>query len=451
MTLAGKQEYQETDSGWTPSAWQTSKLGDLVTKIGSGVTPKGGSESYLTSGIPLIRSQNVLWGKLNLSEVAYISAEQHQRMANSALQPLDVLLNITGASIGRCAVFPEGSGEGNVNQHVCIIRPTASLQPDFLSQYLNSQFGQEQIGKLQAGGNREGLNFQQIRGFAIALPPFPEQQKIAAILKAVDDKLDVIARQIEATKALKQGLMKNLFSRSVGKQDTHGRWVPHTEFKDSELGKIPAHWNIGVIADYVSALRSGVSVNAEDRVHGEDELGVLKVSCVVRGEFYPNCHKAVLPEERARVAEPVLQGRIIVSRANTPALVGESAYVDSAWPNLFLPDKLWQIEPSERPHSVKWLAFYLQSPFVRQEISKAATGTSGSMKNISKSAFLGIRMPLVPLAEQERIAAILSGVTSKIEALNSKQSNFQTLKRGLMQKLLTGEWRVKLDSPTGTA
>jgi len=242
--------------------------------------------------------------------------------------------------------------------------------------------------------------------------------------------------------------MQTLFSRGVGTQNATGRWFPHTEFKDSELGMIPVLWDVGVLADFVSALRSGVSVNAEDRVHGDDEVGVLKVSCVLRGGFYPNCHKTVVPEERDRVAEPVLQGRIIISRANTPALVGESAYVDSAWPNLYLPDKLWQTEPSDRPHSIKWLSFYLQSPFVRQEISKAATGTSGSMKNIAKPAFLNIRMPLVPLAEQEHIAAILSGVTSKIEALSSKQRHFQAIKRGLMQKLLTGEWRVNLDSLT---
>ena len=145
MSQVEKPGYKETEAGWIPSDWLDCKLGDLVVKVGSGVTPKGGSESYLASGVPLIRSQNVQRGSLSLSDVAYISTDQHQRMANSALRPLDVLLNITGASIGRCAVLPEDFGEGNVNQHVCIIRPADSLLPGFLSQYLNSQFGQGQI------------------------------------------------------------------------------------------------------------------------------------------------------------------------------------------------------------------------------------------------------------------------------------------------------------------
>lgn len=450
MSQAERKEYQETDSDSLPFGWQICKLGDLVTKVGSGVTPKGGSQFYLTSGVPLIRSQNVLWGKLDLSDVAYISVDQHLRMTNSALQPLDVLLNITGASIGRCAVLPECFSEGNVNQHVCIIRPADNLQPYFLSQYLNSQFGQEQILKLQAGGNREGLNYQQIRGFSITLPSLLEQKKIAAIISCVDNKLDVIGRQIETTQLLKQGLMQNLFSRGVGTQDDAGRWIPHNELKNSALGIIPESWTDGSIREYIRNLRSGVSVNAEDRQHGANEIGVLKVSCVSSGNFYPSRHKTVLPAEHDRVAEPVLQGRIIVSRANTPSLVGESAYVNKAYPNLFLPDKLWQVEPSKKPHSVKWLAFYLQCPFVRKQISKAASGTSGSMKNISKNDFLNINMPLVPIAEQNKIAEILSAVTSKIEVLKKKRAHYQTLKRGLMQKLLTGEWRVKIDDPTPT-
>lgn len=277
----------------------------------------------------------------------------------------------------------------------------------------------------------------------IPFPPLPEQQKIAAILTTMDDKLEVIARQIAATETLKRGLMQTLFRRGVGTQGTNGRWVPHAEFKDSELGEIPSKWHVGKVGDYVAALRSGVSVNAEDRLHKKSELGVLKVSCVFKGKFLPHAHKTVLETEVCRVAEPVLGGRIIISRANTPSLVGESAFVAEGKSDLFLPDKLWQTEPSNIPHSVRWLAFYLQSEFSRQEISKAATGTSGSMKNIAKPAFLGIPMPLMDVDEQAQIARILSSVTEKLDALHTKQSKFKELKRGLMQKLLTGDWRVK--------
>lgn len=446
--------YKEAVVGHVPACWNIKPLAEVSDFITKGGTPTtyGFDWADESNGIPFFRSECVTDEGFNPKGMNFIPAEAHNQMSRSEIKPGDLLMTITG-NVGRVAKASERFSTANINQHIARIRVLSDggADADFVYQCLKHQAYAIYYRAILTGQAYPQISLEQVRGTPVAFPPLPEQKKIAAILSAVDDKLDVIARQIEATQALKQGLMQTLFSQGVGTQDATGRWIPHTEFKDSELGKIPALWDVGVITDYVSALRSGVSVNAEDRVHGDDEVGVLKVSCVLRGGFYPHCHKTVVPEERERVAEPVLRGRIIVSRANTPALVGESAYVDSAWPNLYLPDKLWQIEPSERPHSVKWLSFYLQSSFVRQEISKAATGTSGSMKNIAKPAFLSIRMPLVPLVEQEHIAAILSGVTSKIEALTSKQSHYQALKRGLMQKLLTGEWRVKLDSSSNTA
>ncbi|NGZ69215.1 hypothetical protein G6Z92_20240 [Vibrio aestuarianus subsp. cardii] len=124
------------------NGWDLKNLGRLATKIGSGVTPKGGSNAYKPSGIPLIRSQNVLWGNVDLSDVAYIDEDQHAKMKGSIVYKNDVLLNITGASIGRSAV--SHLNEANVNQHVCIIRSDA-LEPEYLKNFLLSFYGQKQI------------------------------------------------------------------------------------------------------------------------------------------------------------------------------------------------------------------------------------------------------------------------------------------------------------------
>lgn len=98
--------------------WPTTKLKNHVDKIGSGITPKGGEASYKMTGIPLIRSQNVLNNVLDLTNVAYIDEDQHDRMSGSKVMPNDILLNITGASIGRSCVVPFGVKDANVNQHV---------------------------------------------------------------------------------------------------------------------------------------------------------------------------------------------------------------------------------------------------------------------------------------------------------------------------------------------
>ncbi len=142
----------------------------LVSKIGSGKTPLGGSESYLDNGVTLIRSTNVRAGFLDLSDVAHIDDAADELMASTRLKPNDVLLNITGASIGRSAIVPCDFGPANVNQHVCILRPTPSTRSSLLSAALLTPQVQQQINALQVGGNREGLTFDQVGNLEVRWP-----------------------------------------------------------------------------------------------------------------------------------------------------------------------------------------------------------------------------------------------------------------------------------------
>src|SRR5438105_4960584 len=124
--------YLSDNSSLLPT-WRQVRLGDHVTKIGSGLTPLGGHAAYKLSGIPLIRSQNVLMNQFSREGLAYISYEQDAEMDGSRVQAGDVLLNITGASIGRVCLVPAEVCPANVNQHVCIIRTNGSIIPDFLA------------------------------------------------------------------------------------------------------------------------------------------------------------------------------------------------------------------------------------------------------------------------------------------------------------------------------
>lgn len=196
--------------------WVQDELGSKTQKVGSGVTPTGGDKTYKQSGRPFVRSQNVGWGVLLLDDVAFIDEETHSSFSGTELQVLDVLLNITGASIGRSAIADDRIVGGNVNQHVCIIRvKSAELNPFYLNKYLISPGGQKQIDSFQAGGNRQGLNFAQIRSFSIPLPPtLPEQQRIADCLTSLDDLIAAQTQTLEALKTHKQGLMQQLFPNS---------------------------------------------------------------------------------------------------------------------------------------------------------------------------------------------------------------------------------------------
>lgn len=165
-------------------------------------------------------------------------------------------------------------------------------------------------------------------------------------------------------------------------------------------------WAAGCLADVVASIRSGVSVNSEDRAAVAGELGVLKTSCVTTGVFRASEHKAVVAADLHRVAEPVTADTVIVSRMNTLGLVGASGYVPASYPNLFLPDRLWAVRAAAGV-CPRWLAYVIADPRMRARLKSAASGTSGSMKNLSQDSFLALPVDIPPLPEQRRIAAVL--------------------------------------------
>ncbi|MEZ8254953.1 restriction endonuclease subunit S [Vibrio splendidus] len=295
-----------------------------------------------------------------------------------------------------------------------------------------------------AGQKRVGKGF--IESYFIATPKLEEQQKIAEVLSTVDQKIDLIDLKIAETQKLKIGLMQKLFSEGVGVQDENGNWQPHTEFRTTSIGSIPKIWQDSKIGDYVSELVSGVSVNSYDKIKSKSEIGVLKTSAVINGNFYPELHKTIKSEDIARAKTTVKENTLIISRMNTPALVGEFGYVSMGYKDLYLPDRLWMTVPTRKLHDVQALSYLMQHHPIKKEIKELATGTSNSMKNISKGKFLAVYLPHIPYEEQMMIREILFTVDSKLKLLKSQRQETQQLKKGLMQKLLTGEWRVPLDN-----
>ena len=206
--------YFVTDNWKSQGTWSKCKLGACCSKIGSGKTPKGGSSVYANQGIMFLRSQNVLWGTLDISEVSFIDEATNSTMQSSEVCFGDVLLNITGASIGRSCIYTSND-RANVNQHVCIIRLSQEskerLLPEFLLQQILSDRIQQQVMDCQNGGSREGLNFQQIADFNIVIPEMEEQRKICGMLKAFDQKLCNEEISLKALFSLRTSLMQQLF------------------------------------------------------------------------------------------------------------------------------------------------------------------------------------------------------------------------------------------------
>ena len=208
-----------------PESWEWVRLGELMTKIGSGSTPLGGRNVYCEGGIKFLRSQNVYDSGLVLDNVAYISQEIHSKMSETTVKPRDLLLNITGGSIGRCALVPEDFDEGNVNQHVLIIR---CINPEiryFVHTIITSPYFQSRIMSDQVGISREGLSAAKTKDSLLTLPPLAEQKRIVAKLEELMPLIDAYEKEEEKLSALEKSLPEKL-RRSVLQQAVEGKLVP---------------------------------------------------------------------------------------------------------------------------------------------------------------------------------------------------------------------------------
>jgi len=161
-----------------PASWEFFRFGDITNRIGSGSTPRGGKSAYQNEGIIFLRSQNIHNYGLKLEDVAYINDETHTKMNNTKVVPDDILLNITGGSLGRSTIYPKDIGEANVSQHVTIIRPTIKATNRYLHYCILSPYIQGLIWRRQVGMAREGLSKKVLELFEIPFPPLEEQHRI---------------------------------------------------------------------------------------------------------------------------------------------------------------------------------------------------------------------------------------------------------------------------------
>lgn len=311
--------------GEIPADWSIVKIKAGVHKVGSGKTPSGGATSYTDEGVLFLRSQNVYDTGLELSNPTYITPEVDEEMKGTRVFPNDVLLNITGGSIGRCCIFPETLETANVNQHVSIIRVNKNVfLPEFMHYYWISPLGSMAISLYQTGGNREGMSAEAIKNTPIILMPLVEQKLICKVLDAkcaeIDAVLDKTRTSIEEYKKLKQAIITQAVTKGI-RGDR-----PMKESGIEWIGAIPENWDVRRIKS-IGTYRNGLTYAPEDQT---DESGtlVLRSSNVQNGRLDFSNNVFVSCEIPAQLM--VQKGDILIcSRNGSRELIGKSAIIDS--------------------------------------------------------------------------------------------------------------------------
>ena len=193
-----------------PDNWCWCKLGDLCLKMGAGSTPSGGRNIYESHGVKFIRSQNVHNDGLYLDNIAYISTEIDNKRQNSHVFAKDLLINITGASIGRCALVPDDFDVANINQHVLIIRLIDESIRHFIHSVIISPYIFNTIMQLQVGATKEGLSAEKAKNLIIPLPPLDEQLRIVEKVNELTTELNSLEKDEQILNQLQNDFPKRL-------------------------------------------------------------------------------------------------------------------------------------------------------------------------------------------------------------------------------------------------
>lgn len=399
--------------------WTT--IEEICSKIGSGSTPRG--SNYSANGIPFFRSQNVYNDRLVYDDIKYISEEVHQKMKGTEVLANDLLLNITGGSLGRCAVVPADFNCGNVSQHVCIMR-SVLVEPEYFHALVLSSYFAKSM-KI-TGSGREGLPKYNLEQMGFPLPPLTEQQRIVAEIEHWFALID----QIEQGKADLQTIIKQTKSKILGLA-IHGKLVPQdpndepaiellkrinpgfTPCDNGHSRKLPQGWYSVTVNDVCSII-GGVSYNKADIQ--DTGIRVLRGGNIQNGKVIDCFDDVFISLSYQNNDNQVQRGDIIVvASTGSQTLIGKTGFADRDIPKTQIGAFLRIVRPKQKTLS-PYIRLIFQTDAYKDYIRNVAKGSN--INNVKNAHLQNFQICLPPLEEQQRIV-------QKIEELFSSLDDIQ--------------------------
>jgi type I restriction enzyme S subunit len=363
-------------------------------------------------------------GSLDLSDVVKRRIPLH-KVEGKRLKFGDTILEKSGGSpsqpVGRVVYFNLNNGEPYLcNNFTSIIRPQANIDSKYLFWFLF--FNHVSKKTLSYQNKTTGiLNLKTERyldDLEIPLPPLSVQKKVATIL----DKADELRKKDYQLSLKYDELLKSIFYNMFG-----------------DPTKYDKKWEAKRVNEILKDIVAGSSYGGEERELLQDELGVLKVSAVTWGYFKNDEYKAVKKAEiRKEIISP-RKGDLLFSRANTRELVGATCVVDDDYPHLFLPDKIWRVDLDLNKCNQYYFKSLLSDNLFRTNLTKTATGTSGSMLNISMEKFRALEIPVPPITLQNKFSSIAQNMQEQKKLIKQQMEQSENLFQGLLQRAFKGD------------
>ena len=421
--------YKDTEIGIIPIEWDVLSLDD-VCKIKGRIGYRGYTVDDIVKegqGAITLSPSNINNNNLSIKKSTYISWFKYEESPEIKIFDNDILFVKTGSTYGKTAIVKNLLEKATINPQIVVLKEI-SMNNTLLSYLMASPIIQRQVEQTVAGGAIPTLSQKNMLLYTFPLPPPKEQEKIANILSTADDKIDAIATQIEKAEILKKGLLQKLLSEGIG----------HSEFKDSELGKIPESWEVVEVGKHTK-LMGGYAFKSKDakefgtRWLKIANVGIKKIkweqTSYLEDTYQEEYKKFLLKENDIVLAmtRPILSMKLKIAKitnSDIPALLNQRV-------GKFIFDDIVNDEFMYQ--------LFQHTDFVKLLMLKII-GTDPP--NVSSAQLESIQVPIPPFEEQKQIADILSTADEKLEVLRAKKLTYETLKKGLLQKLLMGEVRI---------
>ena len=405
------------------------KISDLPLHISDGnySSKYPRADEMVSHGVPFIRANNLKNGTVIWEDMKYISSEKHEELQKGHLEEGDVLITVRG-DIGKLSIVPRDFIDANINAQIALLRvyDRSKLDNKFLFYSLNTPNVIKQFNEKQTGTALKQLPIKSLREVSVLIPAIKEQQKIAEILSSVDAAIEKTEQVIAKTEEVKKGLMQQLLTKGIG----------HTEFKQTEIGEIPLEWEVVSIESFSTVIRGASPRPKGDPRYYGGNVPRLMGADVTRDKKYVTPKIDFLTEEGAKLSRQMSKGDFVIVCSGTvglPAILAIDACIHDGF--LALKDI--------NPKVSKEYLYYIFTQLRQQLDSKATHG--GVFTNLTTQIVKEFKIALPSIDEQENISNILKGIDDKIDLEQKHMDKLSDIKKGLMQQLLTGKTRVKID------
>ena len=420
----GHTEFKDSPVGKIPVEWEVKELVQVGRCI-RGLTYS--PDNVVENGLLVLRSSNVQDGRLLFEDNVYVDLKVGDEYLSKNGDILICVRNGSRRLLGKSATITSNCPKSTHGAFMTVFRGELNF---YVKHLMKSEMFFRQVS-IDIGATINSINNSNLLQFRFAFPPLPEQQKIASILTSVDEVIEKTQSQINKLQDMKKGTMNELLTKGIG----------HTEFKDSPVGKIPKEWEVKKFGE-IARVQGGYAFKSKDAQ--ESGARWLKIANVGIGKVVWKDKSHLPPEFLTEHRDFVLRTGDIIVALTRPILNHKLkiAMVDTPDSGALLNQRVGRIL-SKTDVGVRFLYYLLKSEYSVGFIEKVIFGSDPP--NISGQQIESINFAIPSIQEQQKIASILSSMDSHIEEKQRKLQQTQSLKKSLMQDLLTGKVRVTVN------